>query len=267
MSSNADLAYQLSGKGYPVVFLHGFCESKQVWENFAPNLQETFTTLIPDMPGFGESTGNTHYTNVEEMAGEVAKLLATLSINSCVIVAHSLGGYVALALAEKHPLLVKGLCLFHSTAYADSEEKKHTRNKTADFIEKNGLEPFAESFVPPLFFKGKRETLAPDMEKARQMVIQTPKETAVAVTKAMRDRPDRTQVLKEANYPVLFIAGREDEAVPLEAAKSQFFLPKRSIVHILPETAHMGMFERPRETVLIVSQFCDLCYSSMAVSK
>jgi pimeloyl-ACP methyl ester carboxylesterase len=267
MSSNADLAYHLSGKGYPVVFLHGFCESKQVWEDFAPNLQETFTTLIPDMPGFGESTGNIQYTNVEEMAVELAKLLAKLSIKACVIVAHSLGGYVALALAEKHPDLIKGLCMFHSTAYADSEEKKHSRNKAADFIDKNGVEAFAESFVPSLFFKGKRETLTADMEKVRQMVIQTPKTTAVAVTKAMRDRPDRTHVLKDANYPVLFIAGREDEAIPFEVAKPQFFLPKRSVVHILPETAHMGMFERPRETVLIVSQFCDLCYSQMTVSQ
>jgi pimeloyl-ACP methyl ester carboxylesterase len=263
MSAHPDLAYHLSGNGYPVVFLHGFCESKDVWQDFAPDLYQTFTILIPDMPGFGESKENTQFQQIDDMAGEVYKLLEKLSISSCIIVAHSLGGYVALAMAEKNPYLIKGLCLFHSTAYADSEEKKHTRNKTADFIDKNGVEAFAESFGPPLFFKGKKETLTADIEKVRQMVIQTPKETAVAVTKAMRDRPDRSRTLAEATYPVLFIAGREDEAVPLETAKAQFFLPQRSIVHILPETAHMGMFERPRETALIVAQFCDLCHATI----
>lgn len=259
MPSTANLAYHLTGTSFPVVFLHGFCESKNIWQDFTAQFSSEFTVITPDMPGFGESMNNKHYHSTDEMAEEVSLLLQSLSVSSYIIIAHSLGGYVALALAEKHPELIKGLCLFHSTAYADSEEKKHTRNKTADFIDKNGVAPFAESFVPPLFYKNRREALAADIEKVKQMVLQTPKETAIAVTKAMRDRPDRTHVLKKADYPVLFIAGREDEAVPFESGKEQFFLPRHSLVHILPKTAHMGMFEWPQHTSLITEQFCLMC--------
>jgi pimeloyl-ACP methyl ester carboxylesterase len=254
-----NLAYHLQGRGFPVVLLHGFCESKDIWKEVVLQLKKNGTTIVPDMPGFGESKGNTHYNSVEEMAEEVFQLLQHLQVKECIVIAHSLGGYVALALAEKHPELISGLALFHSTAYPDSEEKKHTRNKTADFIDKKGMAAFAENFVPPLFYKGRREELADIIQSVHQLVVQTPKETAVAVTKAMRDRPDRTQVLKEADYPVLFIAGTADEAVPLENSKEMFYLPRHSIVQLLAETAHMGMFERPQETVQMVRHFIELC--------
>jgi pimeloyl-ACP methyl ester carboxylesterase len=259
MTQKFSLSYSQSGKGFPVVFLHGFCENKEIWKSFPEKLSSAFTTIVPDMPGFGESTGNKNFGSIDSIAEQIYLLLQELKIAECILVAHSLGGYVALGLAEKYKNLIKGLCLFHSSAYPDSEEKKHTRNKTADFIDKNGVTPFAENFVPPLFYKGRKDELADAIEKVRQIVISTPKETTVAVTKAMRDRPDRTKVLQEATYPILFIAGKEDEAIPLQANKEQFFMPKHSIVHILAETAHMGMFERPEETYLAVEQFCHFC--------
>jgi pimeloyl-ACP methyl ester carboxylesterase len=254
-----NLAYQQHGEGFPVVLLHGFCESKEIWKKVVLQLQTTCKIIVPDMPGFGESKNNTQYSSVEAMAEEIFQLLQQLEINQCIIVAHSLGGYVALALAEKYPEIMKGLALFHSTAYPDSEEKKHARNKTSDFIDKKGVAAFAENFVPPLFYKGRREELADEIQAVHRLVVQTPKETAVAVTKAMRDRPNRTHVLKEATYPVLFIAGAADEAVPLETSKEMFYLPRHSIVQLLAETAHMGMFERPLETIGMVKHFISLC--------
>ena len=59
--------------------------------------------------------------------------------------------------AAEDPSRLKGLGLFHSTAYADSVEKKQARDKTIDFIERYGTEEFVEEFVPPLFFEGRRK--------------------------------------------------------------------------------------------------------------
>ena len=238
-----------------MVFIHGFCENKEIWRAFEEKLSAGYRPISVDLPGFGESTTNSNFRSVEAMANEVKKVLDAEAITSCVVVAHSLGGYVALALAEQHPWLLKGFCLFHSTAYADSEEKKHTRNKTADFLEKKGLDPFLDTFVPALFFAGRREQLGDTLATYRALTRQTPLATAVAVTQAMRDRPDRTNVLQEAAYPVMFIAGREDTAVPLEASREQFFLPKESTVHILAETGHMGMYEQPAKTLEMVESF------------
>lgn len=254
-----NLAYAQYGEGFPVVVLHGFCENKTLWTDVAARLSASFTVITPDLPGFGDSTDNQHYASIDAMADEVYQLLQSLQTESCVLIGHSLGGYVALAFAEKYPQMLKGLGLFHSTAFADSEEKKHTRNKTADFIDKQGTAAFAGNYVPPLFYKGRHEALAGPMEAARNMLINTPKETAVAAIKAMRDRPDRTHVLRESACPVLFIVGQADQAVPFEASKALVFMPKHSLMQALAETAHMGMYERPQETYVAVENFCNLC--------
>lgn len=252
------LAYRQTGQGPAILFMHGFCENKDLWLAFEQDLSATYQTIAVDLPGFGESRDNRHYHRIEDMAREVRELLDDLHVARCVVIGHSLGGYVALALADRYPALIEGLCLFHSTAYADSEEKKHTRNKTALFIEKNGLEPFLENFVPSVFYTPRKQELASAMETYWEMTRQTPVATAVAVTRAMRDRPDRSHVLTEAPYSVLFIAGKEDTAVPLESSREQFFLPSRATIHLLPRTAHTGMIERPEETRTMVSHFLEL---------
>jgi pimeloyl-ACP methyl ester carboxylesterase len=252
------LAYRQTGQGPAVLFIHGFCENKDLWLAFEQDLSATHQTIAVDLPGFGESRDNGHYHSVEEMAREVRELLDALEVSRCAVVGHSLGGYVALALADLYPALIGGLCLFHSTAYADSEEKKHTRNKTALFIEKNGLGPFLENFVPSVFYTPRKQELASAMKAYSEMTRQTPVATAVAVTKAMRDRPDRSHVLTEARYPVMFIAGKEDTAVPLESSREQFFLPSRATIHLLAQTAHTGMIERPEESRVMVRNFLEL---------
>jgi pimeloyl-ACP methyl ester carboxylesterase len=249
------LAYRLQGKGETILFIHGFCENKDLWQAFEQKLSAGYQTLSLDLPGFGESTDNRNYESIDAMAREIRKLLGDLQIERCVVSGHSLGGYVALALADLFPELISGLCLFHSTAYADNEEKKHSRNKTADFIEKKGIDPFLENFVPSVFFTGRKQELASRMEAYLQMTRQTPVATAAAVTRAMRDRPDRTSVLAQATFPVMFIAGKADTAVPLDGSKEQFFLPANATIHLLDRTGHMGMYEREAETLLMVEHF------------
>lgn len=207
--------------------------------------------VIPDLPGFGENKALDEPITLEKMADEVYRLLLDLQLDEGgILVGHSMGGYVSLAFAEQCPHWVKGLCLFHSTALPDTEEKKKMRNKTIQFLEKNGVPPFAENFIPSLFYEGNRKALQPAIHKALQIANETPISTAIEVTKAMRDRKDRTHVLRDASYPVMFIGGKEDQAVPFDTLKKQFWLPQGPIhIQVLPETAHMGMFERETETL------------------
>ena len=237
------------------MFLHGFCENKDLWRAFEARLSAGFQTIALDLPGFGESGANTHYQSVEAMAEEVNRTLAAEQIDACAVVGHSMGGYVALALADLYPQRLRGLGLFHSTAYADHEDKKRTRNQTADFIRQRGLDLFLETFVPSLFYGGRRAAMGDQVAAYRAMTRQTPVATAVAATLAMRDRPDRRHVLEEMDCPVMFIAGRDDTAVPMEAGRDQFWLPKNGTVHVLAETGHLGMYEREPETLAMVEGF------------
>ncbi|MFT4032820.1 MAG: alpha/beta hydrolase [Siphonobacter sp.] len=233
----------------PLVLLHGYGEDSKVWDNikaaFWPN-----TNLIT--PSYASRSD---LTTIDAYAEAVHKDLQNQGITKCIVIGHSMGGYVTLALAEKYPELIAGLGLFHSTAYADSEEKKEIRKKNIVFIEKNGPEAFMQNFTKNLFSE--------DFSRERPDVIaehiihysQLPPAALVAGMQAMIDRPDRRRVLEEATYPVLFIIGKKDKAVSPEDAVEQTRLPQHSYLLILENVGHMGMVEAPQECIDEIQAF------------
>ncbi|TXK46460.1 alpha/beta hydrolase [Pontibacter qinzhouensis] len=253
--------YSDTGSGPTLVFLHGFCESKQVWEAFTKPLQQQFRIIALDLPGHGANTGNSSNYSMEFMADDVKRQLDEMQVHQCVLVGHSMGGYVTMAFAEKYGSLLKGFCLFHSSALPDTEEKKENRNKTIAYVEQHGVDNFINPFIEPLFFKGNRARLKAEIELMKTIGKQTPQAAVTGALAAMRDRPDRTQVLQEVKCPVLFIFGKDDGAVPLEKALEQCHLPYNSLVHFLGDTGHMGMFERKTETQQTLQQFAETVFA------
>ncbi|WP_210466648.1 alpha/beta fold hydrolase [Rufibacter roseolus] len=261
--TNTPLTYTEAGTGPALVFLHGFCESKDVWTDFTKPLVHQFRVIALDLPGHGESPGTQDFS-MENQARQVQETLQALQVEKCLLIGHSMGGYVSLAIAELFPELLYGLCLFHSSALPDSEEKKENRNKTADFVQKHGLDKFMDSFVAPLFAESNRVSCQPSIEKMQAIGKATPLETVLGCLQAMRDRPDRTEVLKTTAAPVFFMAGKEDPAVPLEATLQQCHLPENSMTYFLGHVGHMGMFENTALTRQALLKFAETLYPADA---
>lgn len=249
-----------AGKGGVLVFLHGFCESKQMWADFIEPLQQKFRTIALDLPGFGDNTGNTASLSMAAMADNVKEQLDAVGIRQCILIGHSMGGYVSMAFAQKYGALLSGLCLFHSSALPDTDEKKENRNKTIDYVERHGVASFINPFIEPLFYRENRDRLAQEIQLMKDIGKSTPKESVTGALAAMRDRPDLSHVLQELQCPVLFIFGKEDGAVPLEKALEQCHLPNNSMVYFLGKTGHMGMFERTYETRKALEKFAQTIY-------
>ncbi|WP_238785047.1 alpha/beta fold hydrolase [Blattabacterium cuenoti] len=119
--------FKTKGKGIPVVLLHGFMESLEIWNYVYDNISKKYKIISIDLPGHGKSIfplkENTVFT-MEKTAEIVKKILEKENIQKAVFVGHSMGGYVALAIAEKYPEIFLGLCLLHSTTKSDTFEKK-----------------------------------------------------------------------------------------------------------------------------------------------
>lgn len=243
--------------GTPIILIHGFCETHQVWSRFEPALSKDFRVLCPDLPGFGKSPLPAGELSLTTVAHILYDWLREQEINSCILIGHSLGGYVSLALLEEHPEIIDGIGLFNSTAYADTEEKKKTRNNVIAFVEKHGVEKYIESFVPPLFYPPNRERLQPEISELISVARKTPRESLIAYTRAMQQRKDRLQVLQHFKGPILYIAGEQDTAVPLEDSKKQIRSLSNYEVHILKNTGHMGMYEKPEESLEAVKNFAN----------
>jgi pimeloyl-ACP methyl ester carboxylesterase len=255
--SDSSLAYVEAGQGLPIVLLHGFCETKEIWKSFMEPLSKKFRVIAVDLPGFGENPPLFKPVTIADIAEQIYNFVHDMGLDKVVMIGHSMGGYVSLAFAEKFPMRLAGLGLFHSTAYSDNAEKKHARDKTIEFIERYGTEEFVDEFVPPLFFEGRKKDLKEEIKMVIEMGKNTSKMSVIEAIRAMRDRKDRTKVLEKIACPVLFIVGKNDIAVNFSSSVNQFWLPAYSTVHILNNTGHMGMLERSAETCLMVEHFVE----------
>lgn len=253
------VAYQLEGKGFPVVLLHGFCEDSRVWEDFKLDLlEENFRVLTIDLPGFGSSEV-VEAASIKYYAAAVLAVINAHNFEKIVLIGHSMGGYTALEVATLAPHLLSGLGLFHSHPYADSKEKQASRFKQIQFVEKFGHQLYVKQLVPKLFPVNYGKSRPFDLDKLIHRAARYEAEGISAGLSAMAKRADQSEVLKSIACPVLFIVGGLDEAVPPAASLDQLALPAVASIHILPEVAHMGMLEASRQTQLMVRQFVDFC--------
>ncbi|HAS46825.1 MAG TPA: alpha/beta hydrolase [Microscillaceae bacterium] len=254
------LAYEISGTGPSVVLLHGFCENRTMWRHIVPHLASHYQVLTIDLGGFGESAHLLPKSaSVAALAQQVQQLLHHLHISKTIVLGHSLGGYVALALAQINPLLCQGIGLIHSSAAADSKARKNMRNRVIEIVQARGVKVFAQQFVPSLFLPERHQTLKVAIKEAQQMALQTPKASVIEITKAMRDRPDQIQLLGTLECPILFLIGKQDQAITFNQYLPQITQPQDAVIHILDQTAHMGIWERPLQTQYILYNFVEYC--------
>ncbi len=246
---SSTIFYRITGTGKPVVFIHGFGEDGDIWQNQIAFLKDHFQLIIPDLPGSGRSE------MIEDMSMEgMAEVIKAILDNGLqgaeevFLLGHSMGGYITLAFAEKYPSMLAAFGLVHSSAFADNEEKKNTREKAIAFIEKNGAYEFLKTSIPDLFWKGQQGVPDPFINELVEKGRNFTPEALTAYYRAMINRSDRTSVLRSFSKPVLFIIGEHDKAIPLQQSLQQCYLPEQPHVHILRLSAHMGMTEESHKT-------------------
>ena len=243
------MSYTMQGAGPCVVLLHGFCENKTIWEPFIFSLQERHTIINIDLPGHGKSAVVGPVHSMDECAQIVKEILVSENIETACIIGHSMGGYVGIAFAALFPGAVKGLCLFHSTAYADSEEKKKDRARAMEVVMKN-KGAYVNALIPGIFNPDNLQAMQQQVSLLTEIGLQTPAEGIVAALAGMSTRPDRMHVLKEVDFPISFIIGKRDGILPLEKLMELTSIPKQAQVLILENVGHAGFVEAPKECML-----------------
>ncbi len=263
----SSIFYRSVGKGKKVMLLHGFAEDGRIWDNQIDFLKNDFRLLIPDIPGSGQS----EFIQNGDIAiyAEVIRAILADDFEKekdnepevVTLIGHSMGGYIALAFAEKYPQLLASFGLFHSTAFADNEDKKLARTKAIQFIKEHGSFPFLQTSIPGLF----NETFTAEHSIVVNELINQSKGfnplSLIQYYEAMIQRPDRTEILKEFKNPILFIIGEKDAIIPLQSSLQQCYLPAQADVHVLKNSAHMGMLEETEKSNKIIFNFVKFLYS------
>lgn len=255
---NKKIHYRVIGNGKPVLLIHGFGEDGTVFDTQVAYLKDKCCFIIPDLPGSGRSeiVDDMSMEGLADAMTEILKLETGLPPSGGLRgVGHSMGGYILLALVNKYPDLLNAFGLFHSTAYADSAEKKAARMKGIEFIKEHGATEFLKSTIPNLFSPQSKDEIPERIGEFIDRQNNFSTAALVSYYQAMMARPDRTEILRKAAVPVLFIMGKYDNAIPFEDGLKQCHLPEKSYIHILRNSGHMGMMEEPEKCNRILEDF------------
>jgi pimeloyl-ACP methyl ester carboxylesterase len=256
--NNAEINYTVSGSGSLIVLLHGFVESLHIWNELIPVLNKKYKTIAVDLPGHGQSGLYSNDISIDIMAEAVHEVLNQEDAKDVFMVGHSMGGYVTMAYSELYPEKLNGICLFHSSALADTEEKKEDRLRAVEAVKRDHKD-FTVSLVSKLFREGNEQKYVNEAKQLREIAGNTSSEAVIASLHAMRNRPERSPILSKIKFPVLFIWGKADNALDFNSIFPQAKLPAISHILVLAKAGHLGFIEAKRETFHTIEKFAEFC--------
>jgi len=207
MSDHSD-----DGKGLPVVLMHGFANDHLLWREQVSPLAGRYRIVAVDLIGHGEgASADGKPVSMDAYADDVVATMDRLGIERAVVGGISLGGYVAMAMALRHPDRVIATVLANTRAIGDTPAQKTNRDKLAAAIAEKGGEAVVTAFADKPLRPDAPEALK---EEIRRMNRRQPKEGLISATLGMRDRPDRTPELARMRQPSLVITGTADVFIP-----------------------------------------------------
>ena len=253
----AGLVYYDRGEGPCLVLLHGYLESAEIWDSFADRIPQGYRLIIPDLPGHGHSGtwGDTH--SMDDLAGALSAILKEEDIKKIFLVGHSMGGYVLMAFAELFPEKLLGYSLFHSTPFADNDEKRENRDREISLVLCGKKRQIVLVNIPKAFSMDNVDRMPEEVERARRIALESSDQGIVALLRGMKERPDRTAILKEASLPLLLIGGMKDNYIAAEVFDKLVALAPHAQVLNLEESGHMGFIEEPEKVLPVLLGMMD----------
>ena len=247
------------GTGIPVVLLHGYLESLEIWQPFSDELKKQFRIIRIDLPGHGQSGILDNVHSMDLMATVVRFVLDAYFIDKCVLIGHSMGGYVTLAFAENHPERLLGFCLFHSSPFADNEEKRQNRDREIEMVKAGKKDLIFKTNIPKEFADDNLQTFKIEVNHAIDIAQKTPEVGIIAILEGMKQRPDRFNIIKKSKIPFLWILGMKDNYIQFEAMKQRIELSEKGELFVLENSGHMGFIEQPEEALQKIISYVKSC--------
>lgn len=237
---NATISFTDTGKGTAVVFLHGFLENKKMWQDIRPHFSDRYRVICIDLLGHGNSDCLGYVHSMDLFSDAVLAVLKALRLRKYFVIGHSLGGYVALAIANKKATNIKGLCLMNSTSNADSEERIKIRERANKMI-RNNFENIIKISVTNLFFQENLDKYKEQIEEVKKAALKTSLQGYIAAQEGMKIRPNRNHVLIQNNFKKLIIIGEKDPIINVESVINE--AQKTNANYIVLEGGHMSHIE------------------------
>lgn len=256
-SFDTEISYHVNGQGPDVVLLHPFPANGRVWAGVAERLAPRYRLIVPDLRGHGESGVGDGPASMEKHAADLERVIDQAGVRKAIFAGESIGGYILFEFWRRNRERVSGLVLCNTKAGADTEEARANRLRSADEVEKHGVEAFIESMIPKLLGETTRTGRPGLVDAARAMMRKMTPEGVAAVQRGMAVRPDSVSTLGTIDVPTLIITGAEDVLTGTGEAELMQRHIGGSSMKVIPRAGHYAVFEQAEEAAGLMRQFLD----------
>lgn len=245
--NGVSLNYQERGlpQGLPILFIHGFPFDNTMWQPQMMALPQEYRAVSFDVRGHGASEVGDGQYSIEFFVDDLIALMDYLAISKPVLCGLSMGGYIALRAAERHPDRFRALILCDTRSEADSNEAKIKRASQITGIKSSGVKQFAEGFVKAVFAPASFSENPQAVQSIQRVIERTSPIALCGTLLALAARTDTGGSLAAIAVPTLIMVGELDAITPPAASKLMKERIRNSEMHIVPKSAHMSNLENP----------------------
>ncbi|MGA7292623.1 MAG: alpha/beta fold hydrolase [Terriglobales bacterium] len=256
-SDDAEIFYEIRGKGPPVVLLHPFPCHHEFWNPIAAALESRYRLILPDLRGHGDSEIGEGAAVMQKHARDIARVLEAAGGGKAVLIGCSIGGYILFEFWRRFRERINALVLCDTRPQADTEEARANRLKAAATVLEQGTEPFIETNIPKLMGRTTLSTRPDLVEGARAMMQKMSAEDISLVQRGMAERPDSVADLKTINVPTLIAIGDEDVLSTVADGELMRQNISGSQLKVIPKAGHYAPWEQSEAVGIMLRQFLD----------
>lgn len=246
--------YDDDGHGPALVFVHGFPFDRRVWQKQLAAFRGSHRVITVDLRGFGDSAAGDGPGAMGQYARDVRDLLRELQTERVVLVGHSMGGYVALAVAHHFPEELRGLVLVGTQAGPDSEAGAAGRRATIEKVKAGGVRVVTEAMAPKMVAPASQARM---LDQVQGLMATATPAGVIGALEAMADRPDSRPTLGTIEVPTLVITGAEDVVIPPAESGKIADAIQDAHLETLPGAGHLVAVEQPDEFNRVLNSWMD----------
>lgn len=256
-SDDAEICYEVRGKGSAVVLLHPFPCHHEFWDPIAAVLESRYRLILPDLRGHGESEIGEGPASMQKHAGDIVRVLDAAGVGRASFIGCSIGGYILFEFWRRSRARVSALALCDTRPQADTVEGRANRLKSADAVMEQGAEPFFETMIPKLMGRTTVNSRPDLVAGARAMMRKMSAEDISLVLQGMAERPDSIADLKSIDVPTMIVMGEEDSLTPLADGELMRQNIRGSQLKVIPKAGHYAPWEQSKAVGEVLRQFLD----------
>jgi len=239
------------GKGFPLVLVHGFLGSSEMWRPQIHFFKDYFRVITPDLPGFGKSNEVKSHNSIQSIANLLLDCLEEKKLDKFYLLGHSMGGMVVQEMAKKDRDKILKLVCYSTGSRGEMPGRFETVEQSRENLKKSGLEITAKNIAKTWFIKGEDAKYFDICIEAGKQTSMESADNALIACKNWNG----VDTLKNIKNETLIVWGDQDKSYNLEQIQILEHNIENSKLIIFKNCAHNVHLEQPDQFNNTVKDF------------